>query len=168
MTKANKIIIKDKILDLREKIQKQSMDLHEQVKKKKDRFHDIFEESNDKSDTNPIAAMSGLLALSKVVDAIRKGKALFQLRESLEAQNLLRNKDNLVDKLYYHVNERLDIIEKAETKDLKDFLKDNDVYSVFEDGKLEKFLDNDKSEDNLSSKENDKKKDIDKEVSHDR
>lgn len=171
MTKVNKTIIKDKILDLREKIQKQSMDLHEQVKKKKDRYHDIFEESNDKSDTNPISAMSGLLALSKVVDAIRKGKALHQLKESLEAQNLLRNKDNLVDKLYHHVNERLDIIEKAETKDLKDFLKDNDVYSVFEDGKLEKFLDNDKndkSEDNLSSKENDKKKYIDKEVSYDR
>lgn len=66
------------------------MDLHEQVKKKKDRFHDIFEESNDKNDTNPIVAMSGLLALSKVVDAIRKGKALFQLRESLEAQNLFQ------------------------------------------------------------------------------
>ena len=51
MTKANKTIIKDKILDLREKIQKQSMDLHEQVKKKKDRYHDIFEESNDKSES---------------------------------------------------------------------------------------------------------------------
>ena len=39
---------------------------------------------------------------------------------------------------------------------------------VFEQGKLEKFLNNDKSEDNLSSKENDKKKHIDKEISHDR
>ena len=31
---------------------------------------------------------------------------------------------------------------------LKEFLKENDVYSVFEEGKLEKFLDNDKSKDN--------------------
>ena len=34
MTKANKIIIKDKILDLSEKIQKQSRDLHKQIEQK--------------------------------------------------------------------------------------------------------------------------------------
>ena len=165
MTKANKTIIKDKILDLREKIQKQSRDLHKQIEQKTKRFENLLDNSQE---SNPAIVLTGVLGLIMTVDAIRKGHTLNQLKESLQAQNLLQNKDNLVDKLYHQVNERLDIIEKAENKDLKEFLKDNVVYSVFEHGKLEKFLDNDKSEDNLSSKENDKKKDIDMEVSHDR
>lgn len=112
--------------------------------------------------------MTGVYSLIFILDAIRKGNTLIQLQESLQAQDLLKNKGNLVETLYQQVNDRLDIIEKAENKDLKEFLKDNDVYSVFEHGKLEKFLDNDKSEEKFSSKENDKKKDINMEVSHDR
>ena len=156
MTKANKTIIKDKILDLREKIQKQSRDLHKQIEQKTKRFENLLDNSQE---SNPAIVLTGVLGLIMTVDAIRKGHTLNQLKESLEAQNLLQNKDNLVDKLYHQVNERLDIIEKAENKDLKEFLKDNDVYSVFEQGKLEKFLDSDKSKDNSLSKQNESKKD---------
>lgn len=156
MTKANKTIIKDKILDLREKIQKQSRDLHKQIEQKTKRFENLLDNSQE---SNPAIVLTGVLGLIMTVDAIRKGHTLNQLKESLQAQNLLQNKDNLVDKLYHHVNERLDIIEKAENKDLKEFLKDNDVYSVFEHGKLEKFLDNDKSKNNSLLKQNESKKD---------
>lgn len=156
MTKANKIIIKDKILDLREKIQKQSRDLHKQIEQKTKRFENLLDNSQE---SNPAIVLTGVLGLIMTVDAIRKGHTLNQLKESLQAQNLLQNKDNLVDKLYHQVNERLDIIEKAENKDLKEFLKDNDVYSVFEQGKLENFLDNDKSKNNSLLKQNESKKD---------
>ncbi|MFW2578768.1 hypothetical protein [Aliarcobacter butzleri] len=165
MTKANKTVIKDKILDLREKIQQQSRDLHKQIEQKTKRFENLLDNADG---TNPIATMSGVFALVIIYNSIIKGYTLQQLKESLQVQNLLQNKNNLVDKLYHQVNERLDIIEKAENKDLKEFLKDNDVYSVFGNGKIEEFLNNDKSKDNSSSKENDKKKDIDKEISHDR
>lgn len=165
MTKANKTVIKDKILDLREKIQQQSRDLHKQIEQKTSRFENLLDNPNG---TNPIATMSGVFALVIIYNSIIKGYTLQQLKESLQVQNLLQNKNNLVDKLYHQVNERLDIIEKAENKDLKEFLKDNDVYSVFENGKIEEFLNNDKSKDNSSSKENDKKKNIDKEVFYDR
>ncbi len=165
MTKANKTIIKDKILDLREKIQQQSRDLHKEIEQKNKRYESLLGKSLE---PNSGTVMTGVFSLIFILEAIRKGNTLIQLQESLKAQDLLKDKDNLVNKLYHQVNERLDIIEKAENKDLKEFLKDNDVYSVFEDGKLEKFLDNDKSEEKLSSKENYKKKDNDMEVSHDR
>lgn len=161
MTKANKTVIKDKILDLREKTQQQSRDLYKQIEQKTKRFENLLDNADG---TNPILTMSGVFALVIIYNSIIKGYTLQQLKESLRVQNLLQNKNNLVDKLYHQVNERLDIIEKAENKDLKEFLKDNDVYSVFENGKIEEFLNNDKSKDNSSSKENDKKKDIDKEV----
>ena len=165
MIKANKTIIKDKILDLREKIQQQSKDLHKQIEQKNKRYENLLDKSQE---PNSAAVMTRVYSLIFILDAIRKGNTLIQLQESLQAQDLLKNKGNLVETLYQQVNDRLDIIEKAENKDLKEFLKDNDVYSVFEHGKLEKFLDNDKSEEKFSSKENDKKKDINMEVSHDR
>lgn len=165
MTKANKTIIKDKVLDLREKIQKQKKELHHQIEQKTKKFEKLLDMEQE---SNPAIVMTGVLALLATLDAIRKGHTLNQLKESLQTQNLLHNKDNLVDKLYHQVNERLDIIEKAENKDLKEFLKDNDVYSVFEHGKLEKFLDNDKSKDNSLSKQNKSKKDNTMEVSHGR
>ena len=112
--------------------------------------------------------MVGVLGIMMTLEAIRKGHTLNQLKESLKTQNLLENKDELVEKLYTQVNERISIIEKAENHDLKEFLKENDVYSVFEEGKLEKFLDNDKSKDNTSIKQNETKKDNTMEVSNGR
>lgn len=166
MTKANKTIIRDKVLDLREKIQKQKKELHHQIEQKTKKFEKLLDMEQESG--NPAIVMSGVLALLTTLDAIRKGHTLSKLNESLQTQNLLHNKDNLVDKLYHQVNERLDIIEKAENKDLKEFLKENDVYSMFEHGKLEKFLDNDKSKDNFLSKQNESKKDNTVEVSHGR
>lgn len=157
MTNASKIDIKNRLKDLKETTFKQAYQFQKELDSKKKRFHDIFEKSNsnDKSDTNPVSAMSGLLAFLKVVEMVRKGKALHQLKESFQANEELRKKEQLVEKLYAQVVERLDIIEKAETNDLQDFIKDNDVYAVFEKDKLEEYMnDNEKSD----SKENEIKK----------
>lgn len=168
MTKANKIQIKDKILDLREKIQKQSKELHHQIEQKNKRFENLLDNSEDSTQSRTFLSMVGVLGIMMTLEAIRKGHTLNQLKESLKTQNLLENKDELVEKLYTQVNERISIIEKAENHDLKEFLKENDVYSVFEEGKLEKFLDNDKSKDNTLVKQNETKKDNTMEVSHGR
>jgi hypothetical protein len=168
MTKANKIQIKDKILDLREKIQKQSKELHYQIEQKNKRFENLLDNSEDSTQSKTFLSMVGVLSIMMTLEAIRKGHTLNQLKESLKTQNLLENKGELVEKLYNQVNERISIIEKAENHDLKEFLKENDVYSVFEEGKLEKFLDNDKSKDNTLVKQNETKKDNTMEVSHGR
>jgi len=168
MTKANKTEIKDKILDLREKIQKQSKELHHQIEQKNKRFENLLDNSEDSTQSRTFLSMVGVLSILMTLEAIRKGHTLNQLKETLKTQNLLENKGELVEKLYNQVNERISIIEKAENHDLKEFLKENDVYSVFEEGKLEKFLDNDKSKDNTLVKQYENKKDNTMEVSHER
>ena len=157
MTNASKIDIKNRLKDLKETTFKQAYQFQKELDSKKKRFHDVFEKSNsnDKSDTNPVSAMSGLLAFLKIFEMVKKGKALQQLKESFQANEELRKKEQLVEKLYTQVVERLDIIEKAETNDLQDFIKDNDIYAVFEKDKLEEYMnDNEKSD----SKENEIKK----------
>ena len=168
MIKANKTEIKDKILDLREKIQKQSKELHHQIEQKNKRFENLLDNSEDSTQSRTFLSMVGVLSILMTLEAIRKGHTLNQLKETLKTQNLLENKGELVEKLYNQVNERISIIEKAENHDLKEFLKENDVYSVFEEGKLEKFLDNDKSKDNTLVKQYENKKDNTMEVSHER
>jgi hypothetical protein len=168
MTKANKTQIKDKILDLREKIQKQSKELHHQIEQKNKRFENLLDNSEDSTQSRTFLSMVGVLSILMTLEAIRKGHTLNQLKETLKTQNLLENKGEVVEKLYNQVNERISIIEKAENHDLKEFLKENDVYSVFEEGKLEKFLDNDKSKDNTLVKQYENKKDNTMEVSHER
>jgi hypothetical protein len=157
MTNASKIDIKNRLKDLKETTFKQAYQFQKELDSKKKRFHDVFEKSNsnEKSDTNPVSAMAGLLAFLKIIEIYKKSKALQQLKESFQANEELRKKEQLVEKLYTQVVERLDIIEKAETNDLQDFIKDNDIYAVFEKDKLEEYMnDNEKSD----SKENEIKK----------
>lgn len=146
MTNASKTVIKDKLLDLKERTKKQTIELQEEIGKKKKRFEALFQDL-DMNTSNPILALSGALVFAHIFGAILKGRSLIQVAESLRAAKLLREKDISIEKIYTQVEERLKIIELAETNDLKDFLKENDVYSIFENGKLEKFL-----EDNDSSK----------------
>ena len=146
MTNASKTIIKDKLLDLKERTKKQTIELQEEIAKKKKRFEALFQDL-DMNNSNPILALSGALAFAHIFGAILKGRSLIQVAESIRAAKLLQEKDISVEKLYNQVSERISIIETAEKNDLKDFLKTNDVYSIFENGKLEKFL-----EDNDSSK----------------
>ena len=164
MKKANKTIIKDKILDLRERIQKQSKDLQKQIKQKTKRFENLLDNSQDSTQSRLYIGMTGFLGIMMTFEAIRKGHTLNQLKESLKTQDLLQNKDNLVDKFFHQISERMEIIDKAETHDLKDFLKENDVYSIFENGKLEQFLDKDNSLSKL--KQHEVKKDNTMEETH--
>ncbi len=155
------IQIKDRILDLREKIEKQKNTLQKEIELKNKRMQEIL---NFKSSTNEILAINGFLAFVMTIDAVIKGYTINQFRESLKAEKILDEKGDLIENLYKQVNERVEIIAKAEKHDLQDFLKENDIYSIFEDGKLEKFLE--KNESSLNSKEKSKIKINSMETSH--
>ncbi|MBF7071356.1 hypothetical protein [Aliarcobacter butzleri] len=161
MIKAKQIQIKDRILDLREKIEKQKNTLQKEIELKNKRMQEIL---NFKSSTNEILAINGFLAFVMTIDAVIKGYTINQFRESLKAEKILDEKGDLIENLYKQVNERVEIIAKAEKHDLQDFLKENDVYSIFEDGKLEKFLE--KNESSLNLKEKSKIKINSMETSH--
>jgi hypothetical protein len=155
MIDANKTMVRDKILDLKEKIAEQAADLKKEIELKNRRYLEIFN-SDSKEVNNPGLVVTSVFSLLMVAQALQKGYTFAQLKEVLGADEILKNKENLVEKIYTQVEERLKIIELAETNDLKDFLKENDVYSIFENGKLEKFLELGK--DNLKSKNHEKKK----------
>ena len=161
MIKAKQIQIKDRILDLREKIEKQKNTLQKEIELKNKRMQEIL---NFKSSTNEILAINGFLAFVMTIDAVIKGYTINQFRESLKVEKILDEKGDSIENLYKQVNERVEIIAKAEKHDLQDFLKENDIYSIFEDGKLEKFLE--KNESSLNSKEKSKIKINSMETSH--
>lgn len=163
MIDANKTIVRDKILDLKEKIAKQSADLKKEIELKNRRYLEIFN-SDSKEVNNPGLVVTSVFSLLMVAQALQKGYTFAQLKEVLGTDEILKNKENLVEKIYTQVEERLKIIELAETNDLKDFLKENDVYSIFENGKLEKFLELGK--DDLKSKSHENKKENIMEESH--
>ena len=165
MIDANKTMVRDKILDLKEKIAEQAADLKKEIELKNRRYLEIFN-SDSKEVNNPGLVVTSVFSLLMVAQALQKGYTFAQLKEVLRADEILKNKENLVEKIYTQVEERLKIIELAETNDLKDFLKENDVYSIFENGKLEKFLELGK--DNLKSKNHEKKKENTMEESHER
>ena len=165
MIDANKTMVRDKILDLKEKIAEQAADLKKEIELKNRRYLEIFN-SDSKEVNNPGLVVTSVFSLLMVAQALQKGYTFAQLKEVLGADEILKNKENLVEKIYTQVEERLKIIELAETNDLKDFLKENDVYSIFENGKLEKFLELDK--DYLKSKNHEKKKENTMEESHER
>lgn len=163
MIDANKTMVRDKILDLKEKIAEQAADLKKEIELKNRRYLEIFN-SDSKEVNNPGLVVTSVFSLLMVAQALQKGYTFAQLKEVLGADEILKNKENLVEKIYTQVEERLKIIELAETNDLKDFLKENDVYSIFENGKLEKFLELGK--DDLKSKNHEKKKENIMEESH--
>lgn len=136
ITKAKATSIKDKILDLKEKIQAQKFELQTELETKKKVFHDTFNNSSDKE----LIAHTYSIGVTLILDIFTKGNAHRLLQESLKANESLRDKRDLIENIYKQVNERLSIIEKAEFNDLEDFLKENDVYSIFKGDKLEKFI----------------------------
>lgn len=148
MTNSSKTVIKDKLLDLKEKTKKQTIELHEEIDKKKKRLKSLFQDL-EINNSNPALVLSGALVFAHIFGAILKARSFIQLAESLRAEKLLQEKDSSVEKLYNQVSERISIIETAEKNDLQNFLETNDVFSIFENGKLEKFLE----DDNYSKKE---------------
>lgn len=163
MTNASNTIIKDKILDLKSRIKNQAISLRKEIEQKNKRYLEIFHKNSNESN-NPGLVVTGIFSLIMVIQALQKGYTQAQLKEVLRADEILKNKETLVEIIYTQVNERLKIIELAEKNDLQNFLKENDVYSIFENGKLEKFLELD--EDNLKTKKRENKKDNNMEESN--
>lgn len=154
MTKASKIVIKDKIFDLKEKISKQKADLNKQIEQQKKRYEGVFYAIDEQS-YNPGLVLTGLLTIMMNLDAIRKGNTLNQLSETNKNHELLQKKDKMIEIIYNEVKEKLDIIEKAENNDLREFLEKNNVSELFKEGKFEEFLSS-KDNANLKSKEKNK------------
>ena len=59
----------------------------------------------------------------------------------LENQNeTTTEKEKLINDFFEQMTERINIIEKAESLDLKEFLNSNSLYEIFDDKKFEKYI----------------------------
>ena len=155
MTNATRIEILNRLKDMRETTQTQKSDLQKEIQNKNQKLEDI--KSNSKEKHGLFSDMLGLSALIQIVEKVRKKRTLKDLQKALESNFELNKKERLVNNLYEQVKERLDIIDKAKTNDLQDFLKENDVYSIFEKGKFEEFTNNkENKESNTNETSNDK------------
>lgn len=137
ITTAKATTIKDRILDLKEKTIKQNADLLNEIEIKNRRIYKIF---NDDSYDSKLRAHAYSFGITFIFEVLQKANAHRLLQENLKAKEIATQREDLIKNIYKQVNERLSIIEKAEKHDLQDFLKENDVYSIFEYGKLENFL----------------------------
>ncbi len=149
MTNATRIEILNRLKDMRETTQTQKSDLQKEIQKKNQKLEDI--KSNSKDKHGLFSDMLGLSALIQIVERVRRKRTLKDLQKALESNFELNKKERLVNNLYEQVKERLDIIDKAKTNELHDFLKENDVYSIFEKGKFEEFTNNKESNTNETS-----------------
>ena len=138
MTKAHKLEIKNQLLQMRENTKKQRLKFQQEIENKKQILSDLQEENSKNHEL--FSQLFGIASLLEIINKIKKRVARDELRESLNTNNELIKKEFLSDKLNEEIKERLDIIEKAENKDLKEFLEENDVYSIFEKGKLENYF----------------------------
>lgn len=101
--------------------------------------------------SNPILAINGATAMFAVLQVLEKATSKSNLEDILKEEKLFKDNQELTEKFAKELTERLEIIEKAEKHDLEDFINKNDIYAVFEDDKLKKFLE--KAEDKNHSKE---------------
>lgn len=163
MTKAQRREFENRLRESRDKIQAQRHELQKEIDIKNYRIEDLKRSSQDKCSNDSL--FSQMLAITAIVDIfkrIREKRERKELKKILETNLELTRKDQLVNNLYEQVQERFDIVDKAESNDLKDFLKENDVYSIFEKGKFEEFVNN--KESNSSSTTNESTKSQEKEA----
>jgi len=162
MTTAQKLEIKNRLLEMRDETRRQKNELEKETQKKNQKLEDLKDISNTNSLYNNVI---GLTALTEIIELIRKISTIQNLRKNHEVNSQINAKEQLINNLYEQVKERLDIVEKAEGNNLKDFLKENDVFSIFEKGKLEEFLNNKESknmDESNNSKESNSNNNIEK------
>jgi hypothetical protein len=146
MTKAQRREFENRLRESRDKIQAQRHELQKEIDIKNYRIEDLKRSSQDKCANGvPFSEMLAITAIVDIFKRIREKRERKELKKILETNLELSRKEQLVNNLYEQVKERFDIVDKAESNDLKDFLKENDVYSIFEKGKFEEFVNNKES-----------------------
>ena len=100
----------------------------------------------------------GLTALVDIYYLTKKELAKKELNRLENQNDTTTQKDKLINDFFEEVGERINIIEKAESLDLKEFLNSNTLYEIFDDKKFEKYI-NPQSSENIKGNEHEYSKD---------
>lgn len=138
MTNAKKIDFMQKIKDMQERTKNSKKELLKQIDEKDEDYKTFSSKLREIQSSNH--DVLGLMALVDIYYLTKKELAKIELNR-LENQNeTATDKEKLINDFFEQMTERINIIEKAESLDLKEFLNSNSLYEIFDDKKFEKYI----------------------------
>lgn len=138
VTNAKKIDFMQKIKDMQERTKNSKKELLKQIDEKDEDYKTFSSKLREIQSSNH--DVLGLMALVDIYYLTKKELAKIELNR-LENQNeTTTEKEKLINDFFEQMTERINIIEKAESLDLKEFLNSNSLYEIFDDKKFEKYI----------------------------
>lgn len=138
VTNAKKIDFMQKIKDMQERTKNSKKELLKQIDEKDEDYKTFSSKLREIQSSNH--DVLGLMALVDIYYLTKKELAKKELNR-LENQNeTTTEKEKLINDFFEQMTERINIIEKAESLDLKEFLNSNSLYEIFDDKKFEKYI----------------------------
>jgi len=138
VTNAKKIDFMQKIKDMQERTKNSKKELLKQIDEKDENYKTFSSKLREIQSSNH--DVLGLMALVDIYYLTKKELAKKELNR-LENQNeTTTEKEKLINDFFEQMTERINIIEKAESLDLKEFLNSNSLYEIFDDKKFEKYI----------------------------
>ena len=138
VTNAKKMDFMQKIKDMQERTKNSKKELLKQIDEKDENYKTFSSKLREIQSSNH--DVLGLMALVDIYYLTKKELAKKELNR-LENQNeTTTEKEKLINDFFEQMTERINIIEKAESHDLKEFLNGNSLYEIFDDKKFEKYI----------------------------
>ena len=138
VTNAKKMDFMQKIKDMQERTKNSKKELLKQINEKDEDYKTFSSKLREIQSSNH--DVLGLMALIDIYYLTKKELAKKELNR-LENQNeTATEKEKLINDFFEQMTERINIIEKAESLDLKEFLNSNSLYEIFDDKKFEKYI----------------------------
>ena len=156
VTNARKIDFIQKIKDMQERTQASKIELLKKIDAKDEEYKTFSSKLKEIQNSNH--DILGLMALVDIYYLTKKELAKKELNRLENQNDTTTQKDKLINDFFEEVGERINIIEKAESLDLKEFLNSNTLYEIFDDKKFEKYI-NPQSSENIKGNEHEYSKD---------
>ena len=147
VTNARKIDFIQKIKDMQERTRTSKIELLKKIDAKDEEYKTFSSKLKEIQNSNH--AILGLMALVDIYYLTKKELAKKELNRIENQNDITTQKDKLINDFFEQVGERINIIEKAESLDLKEFLNSNTLYEIFDDKKFEKYI-NPQSSENIA------------------
>lgn len=134
VTNAKKMDFMQKIKDMQERTKNSKKELLKQIDEKDENYKTFSSKLREIQSSNH--DVLGLMALVDIYYLTKKELA----KKELNRLENTTEKEKLINDFFEQMTERINIIEKAESHDLKEFLNGNSLYEIFDDKKFEKYI----------------------------
>ena len=138
ITNARKIDFIQKIKDMQERTKASKKELLKKLDLKDEDYKTFSSKLREIQNSNH--DILGLMALVNIYYLTKKEITKKELNRLEKQNDTTTQKDKLINDFFEQVGERINIIEKAESLDLREFLNSNTLYEIFDDKKFEQYI----------------------------